>query len=77
MLAADPSGLRRVVTDLLSARPKAYEQGLLVAVDQGEELFTRASPTRRAYVAAMLRDAAQARRIPCSPCGRRGTPTAG
>jgi WD40 repeat protein len=42
-LESGADGLRRVAEDLLAAGP-ATHQGLLVPIDQAEELFTRASP---------------------------------
>jgi hypothetical protein len=44
-LATDTRGLHRLATDLLAALPTLQAARLLVAIDQGEELFTTSSTT--------------------------------
>ncbi|MGH3772064.1 MAG: TIR domain-containing protein, partial [Pseudonocardiaceae bacterium] len=56
VLEGGADGLRRVADDLLAAGP-ATRQGLLVSIDQAEELFTRTTPDARRRFARLLRDA--------------------
>ena len=56
VLESGADGLRRVADDLLAAGP-ATHQGLLVPIDQAEELFTRTPPQARQQFAHLLREA--------------------
>jgi hypothetical protein len=56
VLEGGADGLRRVADDLLAAGP-ATHQGLLVPIDQAEELFTRTPPQARQQFAQLLGDA--------------------
>ncbi|MGH3869316.1 MAG: TIR domain-containing protein, partial [Pseudonocardiaceae bacterium] len=56
VLEGGTDGLRRVADDLLAAG-SATHQGLLVSIDQAEELFTRTTPDARRRFAQLLGDA--------------------
>jgi WD40 repeat protein len=56
VLESSTDGLRRVADDLLAAGP-ATHQGLLVPIDQAEELFTRTPPQARQRFAHLLAEA--------------------
>ena len=56
VLEGGADGLRRVADDLLAAGP-ATHQGLVVLIDQAEELFTRTPPQARQRFAHLLGEA--------------------
>ncbi len=56
VLEGGTDGLRQVTDDLLAAG-SATHQGLLVSIDQAEELFTRTTPDARRRFAQLLSDA--------------------
>jgi hypothetical protein len=56
-LETDEGGLRRLAEELLVVRPGVDESRLLLALDQGEELFTRARPGDRERVGGLVADA--------------------
>jgi WD40 repeat protein/energy-coupling factor transporter ATP-binding protein EcfA2 len=53
-LAASADGLRRLADDLLDAPSAARADRLLIAADQGEELFTPTDPTARRHLADLF-----------------------
>ncbi|MGB8202193.1 MAG: TIR domain-containing protein, partial [Pseudonocardiaceae bacterium] len=55
VLEGGTDGLRRVADDLLAAG-SATHQGLLVSIDQAEELFTRTTPDARRRFAQLLHE---------------------
>jgi hypothetical protein len=59
-LDTDEGGLRRLAEELLIAHPGVDESRLLLAIDQGEELFTRARPGDRDRVGRLVANAVAA-----------------
>ncbi|SNQ50152.1 putative WD-40 repeat-containing protein [Frankia canadensis] len=50
----DDLGLRRLAAELLLTRPEIWHRHLVLALDQAEELFTRAAAERRSRLARLI-----------------------